>query len=143
MVHYENPKLAVAVILAQDEEILLGRRAGNPGRGNWSFPSGYVDRGEKVEEAAIREVKEETGLEVSLKGLVGLYSAPGDPVALAVYAGEVVRGTPKPGVEMTEVGYFPLDNLPTLAFSNDRQILQDWARSQKRGFPSRRKEHKS
>ncbi len=128
-VHYLDPKLVVAVIVARDGKLLLGRRAMEPGRGLWSFPSGYVNRGEVVEEAAIREVKEETDLDVSIGRLVGLYSSPGDPVVLAVYEAQSARGTPRPGAELLEVAFFPLSDLPPLAFSRDSSIIQDWLRT--------------
>ncbi len=132
-VFYLDPKLVVAVILARGDELLLGQRAMNPGKGRWSFPSGYVNRGEEVEKAAIREVKEETHLDVRLSRLVGLYSSAGDPVVLAVYAGEIVGGVPAPGSELLDVGFFPLDNLPPLAFPRDLGIIQDWLQMRQDG----------
>lgn len=125
-VFYLDPKLAVAVVLPYQGGILLGRRAISPQRGFWSFPSGYVDRGEVVEEAAVREVQEETGLEIQLDGLVGLYSRGGNPVVLAVYTGHAVGGTLAPGAEMLELGVFPPDALPAMAFPHDREIIADW-----------------
>lgn len=125
-VHYVDPKLAVAVVLPYNGGVLLGRRAIDPGRGRWSFPSGYVNRGEVVEEAALREVEEELGVRARLLGLVGLYSERGRAVVLAVYAGEVVSGEPAPGDELEEVGVFPPDALPEMAFCHDEQIVADW-----------------
>lgn len=126
LVYYVDPKLAVAVVVPHGDGLLLGRRAIDPGRGRWSFPSGYVDRGEVLEEAAVREVKEETGLDVRLLGLVGLYSDRGRPVVLAVYAAEVVGGQPEPGPEVLELGTFRPDALPDMAFSHDDVIVADW-----------------
>jgi hypothetical protein len=79
---YEDPKVAVAVIVGQEGRLLLNRRAIEPGLGAWSFPSGYVNRGERLEEAAAREAKEETGLDVRVGGLIGVYSESGNPVVL-------------------------------------------------------------
>ncbi len=126
---FEDPKVAVAVLLEQDNKILLGRRAANaasPGR--WSFPAGFVDRGEQVEAAAIREVAEETGLEIRIDGLVGVYSTPGQAVVLIAYAGTAIGGTLSPADDLTEVAYFPLTALPAPAFPHDPQILADWRR---------------
>ena len=78
---YLDPKLAAAVIIADERGILLQQRAMEPRRGLWTFPSGYVDRGEQVERAAEREVREELGLSVRLTHLLGIYSEPGNPVA--------------------------------------------------------------
>ena len=125
-VYYLDPKVAVAVIVPYGDGIVLGRRSIDPGLGEWSFPSGYVDRGEVLEEAAIREVAEEIGLAVAIDGLVGLYSTAGEPVILAVFAGRSLHGEPFAGHEMSEIGIFPPDHLPRMAFSHDRRIIADW-----------------
>src|ERR671925_869555 len=70
-VYYVDPKVAVAVLIGRDGKLLLNRRAIEPGLGKWSFPSGYVNRGEVLEEAAAREVQEETGLDVQVDALFG------------------------------------------------------------------------
>jgi ADP-ribose pyrophosphatase YjhB (NUDIX family) len=115
--------------------VLLGRRCIDPGSGLWSFPAGYVNRGEVLEEAAIREVEEELGVNVRLNGLVGVYSEPAEPVVLVVYAGEIERGEPRAdGREVSEVRRFPLDALPSdLAFPHDRFVLADWKRAVQTG----------
>jgi ADP-ribose pyrophosphatase YjhB (NUDIX family) len=127
-VYYLDPKVAVAVIVPYDDGIVLGRRAIDPGRGAWSFPSGYVNRGEVLEEAATREVEEEIGLKVAIDGLVGLYSSAGETVVLAVYAARVVGGSLEAGPEMSEVAVVQPDRLPPMAFSHDRRIIADWQR---------------
>ena len=74
---YLDPKVAVGTIVRDDgERVLLLRRAIEPGYGKWVFPGGFVDRGEVVEQAAIREAREETGLDVTLVALLGVYSDP-------------------------------------------------------------------
>ena len=127
-IHYLDPKVAVAVVLGDDGGVLLGKRGIDPGAGLWSFPAGYVNRGEVLEEAAVREVLEELGLTIRLTGLVGVYSEHASPVVLVVYAGEIVAGQPEPdGREVREVRRFALDALPDdLAFPHDRQVLADW-----------------
>lgn len=127
-VYYVDPKVAVAMIVPRGNGIVLGRRAIDPGLGDWSFPSGYVDRGEVLEEAAVREVSEEIGLTVTIEGLVGLYSTAGEPVILAVYAARVGEGALTPGPEMSELAVFPPDQLPPMAFSHDERIIADWRR---------------
>lgn len=133
-VHYAGPKVAVGVIIAQSTGLLLNRRAIDPGKGRWSFPSGYVDLGESTASAAIREVKEETGYDVRLDGLVGVYSTPARPVVFVVYAGVVVGGAPVPCDEVEEVGLFAADALPCLAFEHDQQIVRDWQGWRERGM---------
>ena len=68
------------------DSIVLCRRAIDPGIGKWSFPAGFVDRGEVIEDALRREVHEEIGLEATVGRLIGVYSRPDDPVVLIVYA---------------------------------------------------------
>lgn len=130
-VFWIDPKVAVAVLIPWEGGVLLGRRAIDPGLGLWSFPSGYVDRGERLEEAARREVFEEAGLDVDISGLVGAYSTAGDPVILLVYAGQPrpelgVAANPRPGPEMSELAAFAVDRLPPMAFDHDDRILRDW-----------------
>jgi 8-oxo-dGTP diphosphatase len=96
----------------------------------WSFFGGYVDRGEKVEEAAIREVKEETNLDVQLEGLVGIYSERGNMHVLVVYQASIIDYQASTMAmqheEVSELAFFSLEKLPALAFSIDQRILQDW-----------------
>ena len=124
---FQDPKLAVAVLIERDGRLLMGRRGPNSSAaGKWSFPAGFVDRGERVEDAATREVREETGLEVRLGRLLGLYSTEGDPVVLAVYPVTAVTGTLAPADDLTELAFFPTDALPDPAFPHDPQIVADW-----------------
>src|SRR5262245_25527630 len=110
---YRDPKVAVAVIIARDGHILLQQRAMEPRRGLWTFPSGYVDRGEQVERAAEREVVEELGLTVRLLHLLGVYSEPGNPVVLIVYTGAVDGTAPTVQTEeISAIGWFAPDDLP-------------------------------
>ena len=123
---YHDPKVTAATVVERGGKVLMVRRAMEPGLGLWSLPAGYVDRGEVVERAAEREVLEETGLRVSVTGLVGVFSEPDHPVILVTYDSEIVGGDPEPGSEIMELDFFSLDGLPPLAFQRDRQILQSW-----------------
>ncbi len=125
-VMYLDPKLAAACIVSVDGRLLLVRRGIEPRLGKWSFPSGYVNRGERVEMAAAREVEEETALEVRTNWLVGLYSHKDDPVVLAVYDATVTGGEMSAGAEVLEVEWFDFQALPELAFDHDGRILDDW-----------------
>ncbi len=131
----------MGVVLVQNGRLLLNRRAIDPGKGRWSFPSGYVDLGESTVGAAVREVKEETGYDVRLDGLVGVYSSASRPVVFVVYTGEVVGGVAAPCDEVEEVGLFDAQDLPALAFEHDAQIIRDWE-SWKHGEPARLSEAK-
>ena len=121
---YIDPKIAAVVLVCSEKGLLLVRRGIEPNLGHWSLPSGYVDRGENVESAAIREVWEETRLEISLTKLQGIYSGIG-PVVLAVYQATPLKGDPAVGSEVTEVAWFRIDELPSLPFPHDDKIIQD------------------
>lgn len=123
---YYDPKVAATCILERNGMVLLVRRAIQPGMGLWSMPGGYVDRGEVVEEAAAREVLEETGLEVEVEHLVGLFSEREHPVLVAAYAAHETGGRLHPGPETLEISFFSLGDLPPLAFPRDQQILSRW-----------------
>ncbi len=121
-----DPKLAVVVIVSHESKILMVKRDIDPMMGRWSFPSGYVDRGEVVEEAAAREVREETNVEVELERLLGVYSGRGAPVVLVAYAARVLGGEARAGDETQAVAWFTLDTLPPLPFPHDDEIIQAW-----------------
>ena len=126
-VTYLDPKLAVAVLIEREGRILLGRRGeGTREPGKWSFPAGFVERGERVEVAAAREVAEEVGLAVTVEDLIGLYSADGEEVVLAVFAASCVSGEPLAADDLTAVAWFDLNELPELAFPHDHRIIDDW-----------------
>lgn len=75
-----RPALAVDVVIKVRGGVVLVKRKNEPYRGKWAMPGGFVEYGEMVEKAAVREAKEETGLEIKLDRLVGVYSEPGrDP----------------------------------------------------------------
>src|SRR5262249_30829693 len=124
--HFDEPKVAVGVVAMLDGKIVLGRRNHEPMLGRWSFPSGFVDAGEKLEEAAVREVEEETSVQVRIDRLIGAYSTAGERVIFIAYAGTVTGGELRNGDETIEVGAFPPDALPDLAFPHDGAILEAW-----------------
>jgi len=125
---YRDPKVAVAVIIADQRGILLQQRAIDPRMNLWTFPSGYVDRGEQIERAAEREILEELGVCVTLTHLLGVYSEPENPVVLIVYTGTIPASatTVVQDEEIAAIGYFVPNNLPPLAFDHDEQIIADW-----------------
>ena len=121
-----DPKVAVVVLNADADGLLMVKRGVEPHLGKWAFPSGYVDRGEVVEHAAIREMKEETGLDVALDALIGVYSLQDSPVVLIVYAAHAIGGALAPGHDAQDAKRIPLHALPPLPFPHDAQILADW-----------------
>ncbi|MDA0271621.1 MAG: NUDIX hydrolase [Chloroflexi bacterium] len=123
---YPDPKVAVGVLAERGGLLLLVRRNHEPAYGRWAFPSGYVDAGEVVEDAALREVREETGVTVRLDRLLGVYSQPGSAVVFIAYAGTITDGEPVAGDEALEVGMFAPDALPPLPFPHDDAVVDAW-----------------
>ena len=123
-----DPKLAVAVVIERDGKILMGLRGeGSREAGRWSIPAGFVDRGEVVEDAAIREIAEEVGLNVTLGPVLAAISNPDEPVVLLVYPAISVVGDPIPNDDIVETRWFTPEALPELAFPHDTEILSIWA----------------
>ncbi len=134
-VHYQNAKPCAGVLATRDDRLLLVRRGIEPYRGCWDIPGGFIEQDELPQEAARREVREETGLEVDLTGLLGFYLDrylyQGEQgVTLNVYfLARVVGGQERAGDDAAELGWFAADELPArVAFVHARQVLDDWRR---------------
>ena len=126
---YVDPKIAVGTIIrAASGRLVLVRRAIEPGYGKWVFPGGYVDRGEPLTTAALREAREECGLEVRLDGLVNIYSYAGRTAVIVVYAATAISGTLAPDDECLEAEEFERGALPwsDLAFQSTKDGLRDY-----------------
>ncbi len=107
-----------------------GRRAIDPGYGKWVFPGGFVDRGETVEEAAIREAREEVNADVELREVVGVYSYPGVPVVVVVFAAALLNDELEAADECLEIRCFTKEEIPweELAFSSIHDALERLSR---------------
>jgi len=129
-VFYLGPKLVAGAIVELDGEIVLIQRAIEPGYGRWTFPGGFVERGEVAEAAAARETLEETGLEVEATGIVGLYTYEDQVPAIVVFAAEATGGDPEPLDETLDVRAFPREGLPwaEMAFPSTEHALKDYLR---------------
>lgn len=138
---YHNPVPTVDVVVHAPGEgeggvVLVERR--NPPHG-WALPGGFVDYGETCERAAVREAREETGLEVELTGLLGVYSDPArDPrqhTLSVTYTGRAADlGALRAGDDAARAEIFPLDALPQLAFDH-AAILADFRARLRAGAP--------
>jgi ADP-ribose pyrophosphatase YjhB (NUDIX family) len=108
-------------------EVVLLRRGFEPGKGRWTFPGGFVDLGESVEQAAMREAMEELAIEVTIEHLVNVYSRRNDRIILIVYAGQTTQ-PPQTTPEATEVAAFAHDDIPwgDLAFWSTELALKDY-----------------
>jgi 8-oxo-dGTP diphosphatase len=128
MIDIVTPKVTADAAIVEDARIVLVRRGNPPYKDCWALPGGFVEVGERVEEACVREAKEETGLDVEAVRLVGVYSDPkrdprGHTVGVAylcVPEGGVLKGAD----DAKEARWFPLDELPVLAFDHQR-IVED------------------
>jgi ADP-ribose pyrophosphatase YjhB (NUDIX family) len=125
-VHFHDPKVAVGVLAERHGRLLLVKRNHDPRMGQWSFPSGYIDAGEVLEDGAIRETKEETGLDVRIEWLLGAYSRAGERVIFLAYGARVTGGKIAVGPECQDVRFFDPDALPPLAFPHDTSIVAGW-----------------
>jgi 8-oxo-dGTP diphosphatase len=130
-VFYLDPKVAVGTIIqTSDSGIVLVRRAIEPGYGLWVFPGGYVDRGEEVRAAAIREAREECGLDIRIDRLIDVYSYAGSAPVIIVYAATAVGGDLCSDEECLEARVFTPDTIPwnELAFRSTTEALRDHLR---------------
>lgn len=127
-IFYLDPKVVAGTLFSLDGGVVLLRRGIEPALGKWSFPGGYVDRGESVQEAAVRETKEEAHLDVRLRSLLGIYSYPRSPNVVVVYTAEVMGGELKAGDEADEAKAFQVSEIPweELAFVSTTDALKDY-----------------
>jgi 8-oxo-dGTP diphosphatase len=128
-VFYLDPKLAVGTIITDEQNrVVLVKRAIDPGYGKWVFPGGYVDRGEEVRAAAVREAREETGLEIRLDRLINIYSYAGRVPVIVVYSATMMGGCLGCDDEGLEARFFEPETIPweELAFRSTREALQEF-----------------
>jgi 8-oxo-dGTP diphosphatase len=130
---WHDPKVSTAVVVETEGGIVLGRRAIEPGYGLWCLPGGFVNDNEDPAMAATRECLEEIDARVEVTGLIGVQHIPktdAPSMVVIAYRGRLVGGAkPSVGVEMLEVGTFPLDALPPLAFPSHRRVIAEYVRS--------------
>ncbi len=125
-VYFADPKVAAAVLVEQDGEVLLVRRANDPLRGRWTLPAGFVDAGEDPVWAAERECLEETGLQVQVVGLLDVLYGQEHPRGAHIiifYRAVIVGGALQANDDVDRSGFFKRSQLPPLAFSTTKKIL--------------------
>ena len=129
-IFYQGPKLVAATIFEFDGGIVLTQRAIEPGYGKWTFPGGFVERGERAEEAAEREALEEAGVELKVGEIIGLYSYGDQIPVIVVFSGRVTGGELTALDETMAVRVFRRDSLPwtKMAFPSTEQALKDYLR---------------
>jgi 8-oxo-dGTP diphosphatase len=129
-IYYENPLPVASVILSnRDRETLLVKRANEPFRDMWCFPIGFAETGESIEDAALRELKEEAGISGRIVQLVDVSSHMNPlygELLIITFEAEKVSGTEVAGDDASECRYFPIMNLPKLAFDSQEKAIQKY-----------------
>jgi len=127
-VFYLDPKLAGIAIIPWEGGLVLARRGIEPGYGLWVAPGGFVDVGERVEDAIVREVQEEVWLNVRITRLLNVYSYTGRTTVIVAYVAEVISGQPGGGDETLEARVFQPAEIPweKIAFTSTRDALRDY-----------------
>lgn len=125
-IHFIESKVGVGIGVIEDGRILLVRRGFAPEKGKWSLPAGYLDYGDHPEQQAVIEVREETGLEVEITGLAGVFHNPpeqGGASVFILYWGARRGGVLRAGDDATDAGFFARAALPDIAFASTRHVI--------------------
>ncbi len=129
-VFYHNPVPAAGVVIEEDGKILLVKRKYEPYKGDWCLPAGFMEYDESPEQCALRETREELGVDVELDGLYGVYSGKDDPrthAVLVMYWAKIIAGELKPGDDAEKIQYFAKNEVPpNIAFLAHRQIIKEY-----------------
>jgi ADP-ribose pyrophosphatase YjhB (NUDIX family) len=139
-VQFKNPSPGAVVLIERDGQVLLGRRSGSVGTGQWGLPMGFIEHDEDFLTAAIREVKEETGLDVEIRSLLSVVSNFLSPrlhtLAIVLLARVVGDPAPRAGDDLEAVQWFPLAGpLPEMAFEADAHICERYYHTRLQGAP--------
>ena len=129
---FREHKVAAGVLVDRGGEVLLVRRRFEPRKGKWSLPAGFVDADEDPDDAAVRECREETGLEVEVTGLLHVVPGREHPRGadiVIVYRARLIGGEIRPCDDADEVAFFAADALPPLAFRATEVALTAWRKT--------------
>lgn len=129
---YFDPKVAVVVFILNGDKVLLVQRAGDPAKGKWALPAGFIEYDEAPEDAARRETQEETGLQVEITRLLDVFPKKDDGMANIViaYAARITGGVLDAADDAAAVGWFTRDDIPELAFYPSRTLIARWQNGQ-------------
>jgi 8-oxo-dGTP diphosphatase len=126
-IYYQNPTPAAGAVIVRDGRILMVRRSIDPGKGDWCIPAGFMEWTEHPQQTAVREIKEETGLDIRISGIFDIFMGMDDPrthAVLILYTADIVGGELKAGDDATEVRYFSFEEIPNnIAFQAHRDAL--------------------
>ncbi|MDO1558418.1 NUDIX hydrolase [Brevundimonas sp. 2R-24] len=125
--HQARPIPCVGVVCFRGDEVLLIRRGSPPRLGEWSLPGGRIEPDERLHDAALRELREETGVDAEIVGLVDVVDGlfPPRHYVLIDYAARWLAGEPRPGDDAAEARFFPLDAaLKAVAWAETRRVIR-------------------
>lgn len=125
-VDYRNPAPVGMAVIEHERQLVLIRRSADPLATYWAPPAGYVECGESVPEAVIREAREECGLEIELEELIGVYSQADVNVLIVVYRARSTGGELRAGDDASDVGLFSSESLPIQAFPATGSATDRW-----------------
>lgn len=128
VIHYQNPRIVAGCIPEWEDRILLCRRAIEPQYGLWTLPAGFMENGETIEEAAVRETREEAEADVELTSLYTVFSIPHISQVYMMFRGRLRNTDFKAGHESLEVQLFRPEDIPwdTLAFRVISETLRHY-----------------
>lgn len=131
-IHFKGPKVGAGALVEQDGKVILIKRGIEPGKGQWCFPSGFMEYDETPQQAAIREFKEETGFDIAITALVDVFYYDADfrgAGILILYRGRISGGAPTPMDDAAEIRFLGPAELPPadqIAFASNQLALQQW-----------------
>ena len=127
-IFYQNSKPTVSALIINGDEVLLGKRCINPAKGMWDVPGGFLELGEHPEDGMRREAMEETGLEVEILFMLGIfmdeYGTEGESTLNICYVVKAAGGEERPGDDLCDLKWFSIADLPKeIAFKNGKDML--------------------
>jgi ADP-ribose pyrophosphatase YjhB (NUDIX family) len=138
-IQFKNPAPTVSILIVEGDRVLLGKRRGNPGAGQWAMPSGYIEYDDDFLTTAIREAKEETGLDVEIRSVVHVVSSflsSGFHFVSLFLLARVVGGELQAADDLDAVDWFPMAGpLPEMAFQEDVDLLEWYSTQTVDGLP--------
>jgi 8-oxo-dGTP diphosphatase len=136
-IFYLTPATVTCVIAERDGGLLFVLRKYEPGAGQWCLPAGFIEAGEQPDDSAVREVREETGLDVEVTGVYDTWATdedPRTPVVSIAFTVNVVGGHLQAGDDADEARFFPMDDLPhPIAFADHRRVVRQYIEERARG----------
>lgn len=131
---YRNSKPTASAIISKNGKILLGKRAIEPYKNLWDVPGGFLEYGESPEAGLKREIKEELGVKIKIKRLVGIfmdrYGKDGDWTLNIYYEAEIASGVLRPDDDVSELKWFDKNKISPLAFKNGEKAIKTWLKMQ-------------